>query len=261
VIVVEGLDRLEPGLGRLFVVIGVFDGLHRGHAYLLEALRREAHARAARPTVLTFDHHPDEVLTGQAPPLLLDPEERLRMLEESGVEVAIVQPFDEATRRTPYDAFVRAIAARVQLAGFLMTPESSFGFERGGTPAAVGALGRKLGYDVAIVPPLMVDGRPVRSTEIRAAIARGDLAAAANLLGRPHGLVGDLDGRTLRPSLPIALPPSGRYVVTIDGQATTCEVDANGSLTLPDGDVPSSRRVRATFEPVRISTAGRPARA
>ncbi|HET9851132.1 MAG TPA: hypothetical protein VFP56_01345, partial [Candidatus Limnocylindrales bacterium] len=111
--VVHGLDGLEPSLGRLFVVIGVFDGLHRGHQYLLEQLVRESERVAARPTVLTFDHHPDEVLTGNAPPLLCDPDERLDRLEAAGVAVTIVQTFDVALRETVYDAFVRRIAGRV----------------------------------------------------------------------------------------------------------------------------------------------------
>ena len=62
----------------------------------------------ARPAVLTFDHHPDEILAGAAPPLLCDPEERLARLERDGVAVTVVEHFDEALRRTPYDAFVGA---------------------------------------------------------------------------------------------------------------------------------------------------------
>ena len=61
--VVSGVDNLRPEHGRLFVVVGVFDGLHTGHAYLLEHLRKEAGKRDARPSVITFDHHPDEILT------------------------------------------------------------------------------------------------------------------------------------------------------------------------------------------------------
>ena len=61
--VVAGVERLRPEHGPLFAVIGVFDGMHRGHVYLLEHLVRVAKARQARPTVITFDHHPDEVLS------------------------------------------------------------------------------------------------------------------------------------------------------------------------------------------------------
>lgn len=131
--VVQGVEQLSPESGPVFVVVGVFDGLHRGHRYLLERLVSEAAAREARPTVVTFDHHPDEVLTGHAPPLLLDPTERLEHLAAAGVAVTVVQPFDDALRRTPYDTFVEQIRARVELSGFLMTPDAAFGFERRGT--------------------------------------------------------------------------------------------------------------------------------
>ena len=74
--------------------VGVFDGLHLGHAYLLERLVGEAGARAARPTVITFDAHPDAVLVGSAPPLLMDPAERLERLAAMGVDVVVFEHFD-----------------------------------------------------------------------------------------------------------------------------------------------------------------------
>ena len=116
--VVQGIDELGAESGPVFVVVGVFDGLHLGHAYLLDHLGSKARARDAQPTVITFDHHPDEVLMGKAPPLLLDAAERLARLEAAGVAVTVVQRFDDALRRTPYDAFVERIRARAALAGF-----------------------------------------------------------------------------------------------------------------------------------------------
>src|SRR3954466_12998570 len=109
--VVEGVDALRPSLGPVFVVVGVFDGMHLGHAYLLEHLVREAAARDAKPTVITFDAHPDEVLMGRAPALLLDPGERLERLDAAGVSITVVQHFDQALRETPYDGFVERIRA------------------------------------------------------------------------------------------------------------------------------------------------------
>ncbi len=182
--VVAGLDALEASESPAFVVVGVFDGLHLGHAYLLEHLVREAAARSARPVVITFDHHPDEVLTGNAPPLLCDPDERIERLAAAGVETTVVVHFDQALRETPYDRFVDRLEAGTPLAGFLMTPDAAFGYERAGTPASLGALGASRGWDVVVVPAFDVDGRPVRSTQIRTAIAEGDLDAASRLLGR-----------------------------------------------------------------------------
>ncbi len=128
-------------LGRLMFVVGAFDGLHRGHRYLLACLRDAAAAQHARPAVITFDHHPDEILVGTAPPVLCDPDERLVRFEQAGVDVVVIQHFDAAVRMTPYDEFVRAIAGQVELAGFLMTPDAAFGHDRGGTPESAGRPG------------------------------------------------------------------------------------------------------------------------
>jgi riboflavin kinase/FMN adenylyltransferase len=234
--VVEGVDGLSAVHGRLFVVIGVFDGLHRGHTYLLRHLRREADRRHARPAVITFDHHPDEVIRGSAPPLLLHPAERLERLAAEGVAVTVVQHFDETVRRTPYDAFVGRIRARVDLAGFLMTPDAAFGFERQGTPETVAALGRRDGFEVVVVPPFALDGRPVRSTDVRAAIAAGDLATARALLGRDVTITATVepDGShsRLQFELPMALPPSGRYGVVAGRRRRELEVLPGGAAVL-----------------------------
>ncbi len=186
-----GLDAIEASSSPAFVVVGVFDGLHRGHAYLLDHLVAEAARRSARPVVITFDHHPDEVLVGNAPPILCDPQERLERLDAAGVETTVVVHFDRALRETPYEAFVDRVSARAGLAGFLMTPDAAFGYQRAGTPASLAELGRARGFDVAVVPAFEVDGRPVSSTLVRAAIAAGDLEGAARMLGRPHAVVGD----------------------------------------------------------------------
>lgn len=217
--VVGGVAALRPEHGPIFAVVGVFDGLHRGHAYLLEHLVAEAEARSAHPAVITFDAHPDEILTGSAPPLLIHPDERLERLAAAGVAVTVVQHFDDAVRRTPYDAFVATIQAGTSLAGLLMTPDAAFGFERRGTPDAVAALGRDRGFDVLVVPPFTLAGRAVRSSDIRTAVAAGDLRAAAELLGRPVTLRGELRDGSVEFGWPLALPPSGTYACFVDGRS------------------------------------------
>jgi riboflavin kinase/FMN adenylyltransferase len=192
--------------------IGVFDGLHLGHAWLLEHLVAEARLRSVRPAVITFDAHPDAILLGQAPPLLMDPDERLERLAAIGVEVVVVEHFDDALRRTPYDAFVAGIGERCDLAGFVMTPDAAFGHERAGTPATVAELGRREGFAVVLVPPFTLGGREVRSSDIRTAIATGDLAEAERLLGRPYAITGVVDaGGVMAFAMPVALPPDGTY--------------------------------------------------
>ncbi len=219
---VRGIAGLRPEHGPLLLVVGIFDGLHRGHLYLLRELRRAAKRMGARPAVLTFDHHPDEIVAGAAPPLLCDPEERLVRLARAGVAVTVVEHFDAALRQTTYDAFVERIRERTRLAGFLMTPDAAFGYQRRGTPAALAALGRRDGFEVVVVPPFDLDGQPVRSTEVRSAIASGDLAAARRLLGRRVAVTGvaspDDAGSLarLRWPLPVALPPAGRYRAMVE---------------------------------------------
>jgi riboflavin kinase/FMN adenylyltransferase len=250
--VVHGIDSLAPSIGRAFVVVGVFDGLHLGHLYLLDELLHTATEHDAKPVVITFDHHPDEILTGAAPPLLCDPEERLARLADAGVEVTVVATFDVALRMTPYDAFVRRLAERVELAGFLMTPDSAFGHDRGGTPETVSALGRELGFDVVVVPPLEIDGRSVRSADIRAAITAGDLDRAETLLGRPYSVQGRLgrDG-VVAFAMPFALPPVGLYGASITsgtGRAASVEgrlhVAADRVVTIESPTVPEGASVR-----------------
>jgi len=257
--VVEGTTALDRSLGRLFAVVGVFDGLHRGHDYLLGELRRVAAERDARPAVITFDHHPDEVLKGAAPPLLCDPQERLDRLAAAGVEVTVIETFDRALRETTYDAWVERIAERVELAGFLMTPESAFGYERGGTPDTVAELGRGLGYEVVVVPQFTLDGEPVRSSDIRAAIGAGDLARAERLLGRRVGVVGTVK-RALRAetelgfALPVALPPPGRYeafVKTAGGGVRSRHLELDAGRVAIDPAMPVRTGERLEVELVR----------
>lgn len=258
--VVAGTGALDAGLGRLFVVVGVFDGLHLGHEYLLGELRRAATEHQATPAVITFDHHPDEVLKGAAPALLCDPGERLKRLATAGIEVTVIETFDVALRETPYDTWIRRIADRVELAGFLMTPESAFGFERRGTPDTVAELGRELGYEVVVVPQFTLDGQPVKSSDIRAAIAAGDLAGAARLLGRPVAVVGTVeraarDATHLSFAMPVALPPPGRYeaFVRTAGESVRNRealIDETGLRLEPV--VPATRGAQLTVGLVRI---------
>jgi len=277
--VVAGIASLSRGNGRLFLVVGVFDGLHRGHLYLLRHLRREAARRGARPAVVTFDAHPDEIVLGMAPPLLCDLDERLALLAGHGVDVTVVQHFDLALRLTPYDVFVEMLRARTEVAGFLMTPDAAFGHERRGTPGAVAELGRRDAFDVVVLAPLELDGRAVRSSEIRAAVAAGELATARRLLGRSLAVVGSRVAASGPPGtgpsgggsdraeiafpMPVALPPSGRYAVHVepawradrpprparerDIVEATAAVDGSSLVLVGRRPLPAADRLRIAF--------------
>jgi tRNA pseudouridine55 synthase len=269
--VVPGIGALTAELGRLYLAVGVFDGLHRGHLYLLRELCRAARRAGARPAVITFDAHPEELIEGLAPPLLCDPDERLVRLKAACVEVTVVQHFDHALRITPYDAFVAAVRERVDVAGFVMTPDAAFGFERGGTPEALAALGEREGFSVTLVSSFLSNGEQVRSSEIRRRVTAGDLAGARSLLGRSVGVTGRLGEPALSETgagsgrmpvsfdVPVSLPPDGRYAVVV-GPAWGLRLPAlpasrpnvasivDGAVFLEDGSASAAGdRIRVVF--------------
>ena len=169
--------------------IGSFDGVHRGHRAVVEAVR----ATGLAPTVITFDPHP-RIALGNRVELLTTLERRLELLDEAGVGDVLVAAFTPDLQRLPpeefADRFLRAAGVDVVVAG----EDFRFGVRRSGDLALL----ERLGYEVVIVPEL----HGVSSTAIRAALADGELAPAAEMLGRPFELdgvvvAGDQRGGTL----------------------------------------------------------------
>jgi riboflavin kinase/FMN adenylyltransferase len=220
--IVRGLDALPADM-RLCVVVGIFDGVHRGHQQLLVTLDQASRRLGGMPTVVTFDPHPDAVVFGRAPDLLMDPGERLERLALAGVGLTVVQRFDETFRRTSAEDFVARIRAGRSLAAMVMTAESAFGRDRGGTLHSVRLMGADAGFEVVEARRVFVGGSRVSSARIRELVARGRVSHARALLGHPHALVGDVvhgeqRGRDLGfPTAnlafadPLCLPPDGIF--------------------------------------------------
>jgi riboflavin kinase/FMN adenylyltransferase len=171
------------------VAIGSFDGVHRGHRAVVDALR----ARGLESTVITFDPHP-RIALGNQVELLTTLERRLELLEEAGVDSTVVAGFTpELQQLTPEEfaeRFLRATGVEVVVAG----ADFRFGVRRSGDLALL----ERLGYEIVVVPELL----GVSSTAIRAALADGDVVDAAAMLGRPFELdgvvvAGDQRGGTL----------------------------------------------------------------
>jgi riboflavin kinase/FMN adenylyltransferase len=215
-----------PPIGRAALTMGAFDGVHRGHAALLEATRVAAGPDAS--VAFVFDPHPDELLRpGIRVPRLAPLAVNLRGIRSLGVDHALPLRFDEALRSLSPEEFLEALAPSIELQALAMTPESAFGKGRAGTLERMRQLGSERGFSVVSVDPLAVDDAPVSSSRIRTALADGNLEAACRMLGHPaylEGTVvrGDRRGRELGfPTANLefdyvpALPALGIYLGTV----------------------------------------------
>ena len=182
----------RPPAGPLAVAIGNFDGVHLGHAALLAEACARAARRGGKSAVLTFTPHPARLFApDRAPPLILPLERRLELVAAAGIDVAIVEPFTREFAAIDAPAFVRDVlvrdlGARDAIVGY----DFSFGRGRAGDAQALADLGAPSGLEVAVIPPIAIDGVPCSSTRIRALVAAGETVAAARLLGRPFELEG-----------------------------------------------------------------------
>jgi riboflavin kinase/FMN adenylyltransferase len=173
------------------MAIGSFDGVHRGHAALVERLRREASSRGLAAAVLTFEPLPREFFSPEtAPPRLTTLRERLTVLARLGIERAFVERFHArfaALEPARFEERLReACGARLVLVG----QDFRYGAGRRGTVATLAESGRRLGFEVAVLPRVDEGGERVSSTRVRTALAAGDFATASRLLGRPYAISG-----------------------------------------------------------------------
>lgn len=175
------------------VAIGVFDGVHRGHQQVMADLTSLAAREGLVPVALTFDPHPLEFLApDRAPDLLTTVEQRHALLTSLGVEIVGVLPFLEIRDLDPRAFVTEILVLRLRAKMIAVGDNFRFGRDRGGDPALLAALGQELGFRVEVVE-MVGDGGPdgvISSTRIRELLAAGDVATAANLLGRPFELIG-----------------------------------------------------------------------
>jgi riboflavin kinase/FMN adenylyltransferase len=189
---------LPPG-GRRVATVGYFDGLHIGHQMLLRELAEWAREAGADPAVVTFDRHPQEVLSGSGPPRILSLAHKLLLLERAGVAAAFVLPFTRALSLwSPEDFVTRIIRGATGADCLLMGFDSAFGRGRQGTFAYLAERAEALGVAVRQAGTARLDGERVSSTLVREAIRAGDLRRLERLLGRRFSFLGRVvrgDGR------------------------------------------------------------------
>lgn len=200
--IAQELARIKPKKDTVFT-IGVFDGVHLGHQSLLTCLTDKARKNGWLSGVITFKSHPETVLASTSQlPWLDDIDNRIKQIKGLGIDIVVTLSFTPELRQLSAEEFVQLLQKHLKLRGLIIGPDFALGKDRQGTAQQLGSLGQKMGFSVAVVPPLVIDGEVVSSSLIRQLLARGDTKKAANLLGRPFsisGLVvpGDQRGREL----------------------------------------------------------------
>ena len=213
------------------VTVGTFDGIHRGHRAVLEEIARRAAASNRRSVLVTFDPHPLTVVRPEAAPELLTTwPERLEVLAATALDYALVLRFDARMRAMSPEQFVTdVLLARCGMRDLVIGYDHAFGRGRSGDVATLRELGERHGFTVDVVDEVDVAGSPVSSSRVRQAVKAGDLALAAELLGRRYSVSGTVGhgakrGRALGvPTLNLAglsprklLPPDGVYAVWVE---------------------------------------------
>jgi riboflavin kinase/FMN adenylyltransferase len=226
-----------PGTGGCALTIGNFDGVHRGHQAMLALLVNEARHRGVPSCVLTFEPHPRDFFAARAgkpelaPARIATLRDKLAELERCGIDRVVVARFDERLASMPAEAFITDVLQQGLRARYVLVGDDfSFGARRQGNYAMLDAAGAARGYDVARMMSYEVHGLRVSSSAVRDALARGDMARAEALLGRPYAISGrvqhgrklgrDLGFRTLNLRFGHARPAAmGIFVVRVHGLA------------------------------------------
>lgn len=215
------------------LTVGVFDGVHLGHQSLIAKVIAEARAKGAAAGVLTFRNHPDSALNPNfQPQYITSIEERIRLIEELGVDFVVPVTFDMEVAGLRARKFAKLLRSRLWMRGLVVGPDFAMGYKREGNMEALSALGAELGFSVSVVDLLSEGGDAVHSTSIRRALVGGDVSDVSKKLGRNFAIIGrvvtgDRRGRTLgfptanievRPYM--AVPGNGIYATLafVDGE-------------------------------------------
>ena len=230
-----GLEDIPADWGRCVVTIGVFDGVHRGHAQLINSATTAAEERGIPSVLMTFDPHPTEVVRpGAHPPQLTTLARRAELAEELGIDVFCVMPFTpELMSRTPKDFAHEVLVEHLHAAVVVVGDNFTFGRKAAGDVTKLADLGQRFGFEVEAISLFGEHAVTYSSTYIRSCVAAGDVESAAEALGRPHrveGVIvhGEKRGRDLgfptanvAPPMYSAIPADGVYAAwfTVLGQS------------------------------------------
>ena len=232
--VIRGWKDLPAGDRGAAVAMGNFDGVHRGHQRVLALAAEAARAAGAPLGVITLDPHPRVYHRPDEPSFrLMKPDQQARALEALGVDVLYVLPYDrDFAQMTDREFATRVLHEGLGVIHVALGFDNSFGKDRTGTPQSMRAYGRELGFGVSVAEPVAdASGEKFSSTEVRDALRAGRPEIAAEVLGRPFAIEGEVQrGRQLGRQLgfPTANVGLADYVVPKFGVYAT-------RTHLPDG--------------------------
>ena len=221
-------------MNKTIYALGVFDGVHTGHAVLLAQCRHLAVEEGHSAGVVTFGTHPDTLVQGKSPRLINSPRDREWLLKNQfHMDTVITLPFDRHLQTMPWDDFLDMLVSYQGAAGFVCGADFRFGYRGEGNAALLQKYCREHGFPCAVVPDQTIDGIRVSSTYIREQLETGDMATAVKFLGHPHVLTGTVvHGKALGRKLGmptanlrlpegLAVPKFGVYAcrALIDGKA------------------------------------------
>ena len=228
----EELAELSPEKDML-LTIGVFDGVHLGHKYLISQLTERARQQNLLSGVVTFRQHPREALSTQTRlSYLTSLTEKVNLLKNEGVDAVITLSFSQELAQLSARQFVGLLKKHLRMRGLIIGPDFALGRNREGNADTLRTLGQDMNFSVTVIPPVRMKGEVVSSTAIRNALADGDMQRVTNLIGRFFSLQGGVTvgvGRGTELGFPTAnleidpkqaLPSEGVYATWsyIDGK-------------------------------------------
>ena len=169
--------------GETLLTIGVFDGVHAGHRYLLETLQQQAAEKNLLSGVVTFNPHPQSVLHPHNQLFWLsDPEDRVKSLQKLGINLVAVLTFTPEVAQLSAQEFTSLVKKHLRIRSIMVGPDFTLGRGQEGNIHLLRALGREMKFSVEVIPPYTINGEVVSSTLIRQALAQGDMEKVRRLM-------------------------------------------------------------------------------
>ncbi len=228
----RSLNELQ--LHRAWVTIGTFDGVHLGHQAILKEMLIGAHAVGAPAVVVTFHPHPAVVVAGRTGDFYLTlPAERVALLDQLGMDVVVMHPFDLEVAALSAAEFVERLVVHTGMSKLWVGHDFALGRKREGNVARLHELGESLGFEVVEIDAVTVSGETISSSLIRVLLTQGDVHHAGRLLGRPYSLSGEVvpgDQRGRKIGIPTAnvLSQEGKLIPAAGVYA--CRAEVNGKI-------------------------------